>query len=133
MKTPATKGYGIAVLGGPDLVNALRLAGVADGHVVEAGSDAAAEVPRVLRGWVSGGKVGLILVGDGLTTAAAEVLASVRSRKGLLPVILEVPEREVTEEASAAYYKALSREFLGLDVVLEADEAPENPAVSNPS
>ncbi len=132
MKAPRPNERGVAVIGGTDLVNALRLAGVEAAHVAEPGSGASVDVPRILRGWISGGKIGVILVEEGLLPLADDVVASARAGKNVLPVILEVPVHEVTADTAAAYYKALSRGFLGLDVVLEAEETPTGEDVSKP-
>ncbi len=133
MKAARANEQGIAVMGGHELVNALRLAGVALWHVAEARAGEATDISRTVRGWISGGKVGLILIEEELVPFAADVIASARARKSVLPVILEVPAREVSMDAAAAYYKALSREYLGLDVVLEAEESPDGEHVSNPT
>ncbi|MCC5804950.1 MAG: hypothetical protein JJU00_01360 [Opitutales bacterium] len=130
MKTAQPTEPAIAVIAAPERVDALRLAGVAESHAVAADSAATAEIPGILRRWISGGKIGVILIDENLIPFAGDAVRTLRAGKSALPVILEVPVHEVTADTSAAYYKALSREFLGLDVVLEAEDSPEHEPVS---
>lgn len=110
----------IAVLAGPAMVDALRLAGVRRARVIEAGAETAGEVRAAIREWTECGEVGVIAIGEELAVHVRDTLAHHRKAKRFLPVILELPSPETTRENAVAYYRRLSRDFLGLEIELES-------------
>lgn len=124
MSARHAKKHAIAVMAGPELVGALRLAGVRETCVVEGEQGSPAKINETLRGWIAGGEVGVILIAEEPAAHAAEVIRSVRARKGLVPVILEIPDGALEKGGAAAFYRKMSRDFLGLEIVLKED-APD--------
>jgi len=125
MKNALATDKEIAVLADPELIGALRLAGLRKTVALQAGdADTRLAVVETLQDWLRNEEVGVILVAENLAAMAEDVIASPRKGKRLLPVIVEVPSREGSRHGDAAdYYKKLSRDFLGLEIVLN-DKGP---------
>jgi vacuolar-type H+-ATPase subunit F/Vma7 len=114
----------IAVMAGEDLVGALRLAGVRMVKVIGAEPAAANTVRRTLQDWVAQEEIGVIVVAAEFAALARELIDSLRAQQRIFPVILEVPSPEDARHADvAAYYRKLSRDFLGLEIVLQEAQA----------
>jgi vacuolar-type H+-ATPase subunit F/Vma7 len=115
----------IAVLADHGLVGALRLAGVRLARVMEADAAAAPRVRELLREWMADEAIGVIIIAEDLAALAKGLLDSWRAEKRLFPVILQVPASASARCADVAgYYRKLSRDVLGLEIVLEEFEAP---------
>jgi vacuolar-type H+-ATPase subunit F/Vma7 len=114
----------IAVMAGEELVGALRLAGVRMVKVIRADPAAANAVRRTLQDWVGQEEIGVIVVAEELAALARELIDSLRAQRRIFPVILEVSSPENARHADvAAYYRKLSRDFLGLEIVLQEPQA----------
>lgn len=112
----------IAVLADPELVSALRLAGVARVRALRAEAQAREEVIETLQGWLAEEGMALVIVGAAHAELAREQLEAWRRQRRVLPVIVEVPSRDGPVETDAAhYYQQMGRDYLGLELRLEAE------------
>jgi vacuolar-type H+-ATPase subunit F/Vma7 len=121
----------IAVLADPELVDALRLAGVRRARALRAGSDAASIITEALREWLAADEVGLVVVGADHAALAREAVGEFRRGRRLLPVIVEVPAQDGAWPADATeYYQRMGREYLGLEIVLQETGASTDEAAA---
>lgn len=111
----------IAVLSGPELSGALRLAGIRKTRVIERSQGSAEEVNAVLREWMEAGDVGVIVISEEFSPFAHDFLQSVRQGKRILPVLVEVPSPGTRQVDAVDYYRKLSRDFLGLEIELKEE------------
>ena len=119
----ATQERALAVLAEPELVDALRLAGIERTRALRATPDAAQRVQETLREWLADESLGVVIIGTAHAALAAEMIRSFRHGRRPSPVIVQVPSRDGEWEADArAYYQALGREFIGLELVLRGGE-----------
>jgi vacuolar-type H+-ATPase subunit F/Vma7 len=115
----------IAVLADEELVGALRLAGVRLARVMESDAAAAPKVRELLREWVADEGIGVILIAENLASLIEGQLDSWRAERRIFPVILQVPSPGAALHADVTgYYSKLSRDFLGLEIVLEEARVP---------
>ena len=113
----------VAALADPELVDALRLAGVERTRALRAEPEAAETVEETLREWLADESLGVVIIGADHAALAAETISRIRHGRRLSPVIVQVPSRDGAWAADTTeYYQALSREFLGLEVVLRDGE-----------
>jgi vacuolar-type H+-ATPase subunit F/Vma7 len=113
----------VAVLADAQLVDAMRLAGVERTRTLRAEPEAAESVEETLREWLADESLGVVIIGADHAALAAEAISRIRHGRRLSPVIVQVPSRDGAWESDAtAYYQVLSREFLGLEVVLRDGE-----------
>ncbi len=109
----------VAVIGDLDLVSALRLAGVRKTRTIEGGSHTAEQVREALKAYVSDPEVGVVLLLEDYAELADDVVSQHRLSKSVLPVIVEVPPKSGTRHPDVVgYYRQVSREFLGFDIVI---------------
>ena len=119
----------IAVLADPELVDALRLAGIGRSEALRAQPAAAARVRQMLAAWLEDDAVAVIVIGVAHARLVAAELAEHRHSRRAHPVVVQVPSLgDGGERAAADYYHELGREFLGLEIVLQASEAENGKA-----
>jgi vacuolar-type H+-ATPase subunit F/Vma7 len=107
----------IAVIGDEDLVNGLRLAGVSRYHIIENDHNISEEVRKALTEMMDEPNVGIIVILEDYMKHVEDLIAQVKERKGLPPVIIEVPSKYGTRyDDVAKYYKAYIRKFIGFDI-----------------
>jgi vacuolar-type H+-ATPase subunit F/Vma7 len=110
----------VAVMADPELVDALRLAGVSRTCALRAGAGAAEAVDKTLREWLAADDTGVIVIGADHAALVRDRVAACRKSRRITPVIVEVPSRDGAWQADATdYYQQLCREFLGLEIVLQ--------------
>lgn len=113
----------VAVLADPELVGALRLAGVGRTLGLRAVPEATETVEETLREWLADASLGVVIVGADHAALAIEAIGRFRHTRRVSPVIVQVPSRDGAGGVDATtYYQALGREFLGLEVVLRDGE-----------
>lgn len=113
----------IAVLADPELVAALRLAGVAKTQALCADPKARETVLETLAAWLDTDTVALVIIGAGHAALVRERLDALRRERRTLPVVVEVPSRDGPWETDAAqYYRRMGRDYLGLELALEKEE-----------
>jgi vacuolar-type H+-ATPase subunit F/Vma7 len=121
----------IAVLADPELVDALRLAGVHRVRALRAEPGAAGAVAETLRAWLVSDQVGAVVIGADHAALARDVVAEFRRGKRISPVIVEVPSRDGAWATDATeYYQQLGRAYLGLEIVLQGTEASTDEATA---
>ena len=107
----------IAVIGDEDLVNGLRLAGVRRYHVVTNDHDVGEEVKQALTKVIDEPDVGIIVILEDYVKYIEDLVAQVKERKVLPPIIIEVPSKYGTRYDNVTqYYKAYIRKFIGFDI-----------------
>jgi vacuolar-type H+-ATPase subunit F/Vma7 len=112
-----TKRLGLAVIGGEDLVNGMRLAGITRCRVVADDRQAGAEIREALAAFVDDPAVAIIVIQDEHAAAVAAELARLREARRHVPVVLPVPSRHGTRQGDARqYYREVLRKFIGFDI-----------------
>lgn len=119
----------IAVIADPEIVDALRLAGVGRSEALRADEAATPRVRQVLGDWLADATVAVIVIGVAHARLVAAELAGHRHSRHIRPVVVQVPSLgDGRERDSLDYYHELGREFLGLDIVLQPDDAANGEA-----
>ena len=109
--------FSIAIIGDKDLVNGMRLAGVSRYHVIKDNQDTAEDVRKALTELISEPDVGIIAIQEDYVQHVGDIIAQVKERRRLTPVIIEVPPKYGTKYHDvAAYYKSYVRRFTGFDI-----------------
>ncbi len=107
----------IAVIGDEDLVNGLRLAGVRRYHIVKNDHDIAEEVRKALTEMMDEPNVGVIVILEDYMKHVEDLMAQVKERRVLPPIIIEVPSKYGTRYKDITkYYKSYIRKFIGFDI-----------------
>jgi vacuolar-type H+-ATPase subunit F/Vma7 len=112
-----TKRLGLAVIGGEDLVNGMRLAGITRWRVVKDERQAGAEIREALRALVEDPGVAIIVIQEEHAAVVAGELAHLREARRYVPVVLPVPSQRGTRQVDARqYYREYLRKFIGFDI-----------------
>ncbi|MFP3880471.1 MAG: V-type ATP synthase subunit F [Dehalococcoidia bacterium] len=107
----------IAVIGDEELVNALRLAGISNYHTIKGDRDVGEDVRKALTELLGQPDVGIVIILEDYAQHVEDMLAQVRKRKGMMPVIIEAPSKFGTRYPDTkGYYRALIRESIGFEV-----------------
>ena len=116
MTTPTSR-LGVAVIGDEDLVNGMRLAGVARYHVIKDERQSESEIRETLRALLEEPDIAIIVIPEEYVAVVAEALAQLREARRLVPVVLPVPSRRGTAFGDArTYYREYIRKFIGFDI-----------------
>ena len=111
------KQLAVAVIGDEDLVSGMRLAGVSRYHLIKEDHDTGEEVRQALSELMVEPDVGVIVIMEDYAENVEDLLASVRKRKGMTPVIIEVPSKFGTKYTDiVGYYRAFIKQSIGFDV-----------------
>jgi len=111
------KPLNIAIIGDEDLVNGLRLAGVAKYHVIKDDRDTEEDVRKALTELIGEPEVGIIALQEDYVQYVEDLIVQVKEEKRLTPVIIEIPSKYGTKYGDVtAYYKQYVRKFTGFDV-----------------
>ena len=107
----------IAVVADEDLVSLLRLAGVSRYQIVRDGPGRGEDIRKSLTALLQEPDVGIVVIPEEYREDAADLLAAVRQRKRITPVIIEVPSRyDAAYRDAWEYYRASIRKFIGFDI-----------------
>jgi vacuolar-type H+-ATPase subunit F/Vma7 len=107
----------IVAIGDEELVNGLRLAGVSRYYLMKNGQDSRENVRKVLSELIEDPDVAIIVILEDYLKYTEDLLAQVRKRGKITPVIIEVPSKFGTRYKDVAeYYKTFIREFIGFNV-----------------
>jgi len=108
---------GIAVIGDEELVSGLRLAGTSRYYVIKGSHDIREEVAKALGELIDEPSIAVIVIMEDYAEYVEDLLASVRERKGMTPVIIEVPSKFGTKYTDiVGYYRAFIKQSTGFDV-----------------
>lgn len=119
----------IAVIADPEIVDALRLAGVGRSEALRADEAAAPRVRQILGDWLEDAAVAVIVIGAAHARLVAAELAGHRHSRRVRPVVVQVPSLgDGGERDSVDYYHQLGREFLGLEIVLQPGDTASGEA-----
>lgn len=119
MSTSSIRNMQVAVIGDLELVSTLRLAGVRKTRSVQGESHAVEDIREALKEYMSDPEVGVVMLLEEFAELARDTVSQYRQSKNVLPVIVEVPSKGGTRHPDVVgYYRQLSREFLGFDIVL---------------
>jgi vacuolar-type H+-ATPase subunit F/Vma7 len=115
MVTP-TKRLALAVIGGEDLVNGMRLAGVTRCRLVP-DERQAEEIREALASFASDAGIAIIVIQEEHAAAVAAELAVLREARRHVPVVLPVASRTAARQLDARqYYREYIRKFIGFDI-----------------
>ena len=107
----------IAIIGDEDLVNGMRLAGVTRYHVIKDDTDIKEDVRKALTDLINEPDIGIIAIQEDYAEHAEDLIAKVKEKKRLTPVIIEVPSKYGTKHTDVTgYYKSYVRKFTGFDI-----------------
>lgn len=111
-----TKRLALAVIGGEDLVNGMRLAGITRCRLV-ADERQAAEIREALASFAGDPGVAIIVIQEEHAAAVARELDRLREARRHAPVVLPVASRRAARALDARqYYRELLRQFIGFDI-----------------
>jgi len=111
-----TKRLALAVIGGEDLVNGMRLAGVTRCRVVT-DERQAAEVSEALAAFADDPGVAIIVIQEEHAAGVTAELERLREARRHVPVVLPVASRAATRQLDARkYYREYIRKFIGFDI-----------------
>ncbi len=105
----------VAVIGDGEMVMLLRLAGVQQCYPVEEGADLAEQVRQAVRACLLDESVGLIVMPQDWKTHVRGLDRGLPSRKGVLPVIVGLPEVGTREDVRR-FYMSYTRQLLGIAI-----------------
>ena len=107
----------ICVIGDEELVNALRLAGISKHYMIKDDHDVRENVRKALTELLGEPDVGIAIISEDYAQYVEDLVTQVRKRKGMTPVIVEVPSKFGTKYPDVrGYYRALIRESIGFEV-----------------
>lgn len=111
-----TKRLALAVIGGEDLVNGMRLAGITRCRLV-ADERQAAEIREALASFAGDPGVALIVIQEEHAAAVTAELERLREARRGVPVVLPVASRKAARRLDARqYYREYIRKFIGFDI-----------------
>jgi len=111
-----TKRLALAVIGGEDLVNGMRLAGVTRCRVVP-DERQAADVREALAAFAGDPEVAIIVIQEEHAAAVTAELERLRESRRHVPVVLPVASRTAARQLDARqYYREYIRKFIGFDI-----------------
>jgi vacuolar-type H+-ATPase subunit F/Vma7 len=109
--------FNIAVIGDEELVNALRLAGISKHYTIKGDHDIRENVRRTLTELLTEPDVGIVIILEDYAQYVEDLLTQIRKKKGMTPVIVEVPSKAGTKYPDVReYYRELIRESIGFKV-----------------
>lgn len=109
----------IGVIGDEELVNALRLAGVSKHYMLDEGHDLADNVRKALTELLAEPDVGVVIILENYAQYVPDLVNQVRKKKGVTPVIVEVPSKSGTMYPNVRdYYRTRIRESIGFEIEL---------------
>ena len=107
----------IAAIGDEELVNALRLAGISKYYSIRGDSSVHENVRKALTELIAEPDIGIVIISEDYAQYVEDLIAQIREKKALAPVIVEVPPKFGTKYPDIReYYRALIRESIGFDV-----------------
>ena len=111
-----TKRLGLAVIGGEDLVNGMRLAGITRLAVVP-DERQAEEIREALASFAGDPGVAIIVIQEEHAAAVPAELERLREAKRHVPVVLPVASRKAARQLDARqYYREYLRKTIGFDI-----------------
>jgi vacuolar-type H+-ATPase subunit F/Vma7 len=112
-----TKRLGLAVIGGEDLVNGMRLAGIERYHVVKDERQAEADIREALRVLLGDPGIAIIVIQEEHAAVVSAELERLREARRHVPVVLPVASRSAARQLDARqYYREYLRKFIGFDI-----------------
>ena len=107
----------IAVIGDEELVNALRLAGSSRYYMIKDDHDVRENVRKALTEVLTEPDVGIVMMLEDYVQYVEDLVAQVRKRRKMTPVIIEVPSKFGTKYPDVReYYRASIRASIGFEV-----------------
>jgi vacuolar-type H+-ATPase subunit F/Vma7 len=111
-----TRRLGLAVIGGEDLVNGMRLAGITRCRVVP-DERQTAEIREALASFAADTGIAIIVIQEEHAAAVTAELERLREARRHVPVVLPVASRKAARELDARqYYREYLRKFIGFDI-----------------
>jgi len=107
----------IAVIGDEELVSALRLAGISKYYTIKGDQDIRENVRKALAELLAEPDIGIVIILEDLIEYVGDLVTRIKTGKGSIPVIVEVPSKFGTKYPDIRkYYRELIRESIGFEV-----------------
>jgi len=107
----------IAVIGDEELVNAMRLTGISKYYTMKGNHDTRENVSKALTELLAEPDIGIVIILEDYAQHVEDLITQVRRKKGMTPVIVEVPSKFGTKYPDVkVHYRALIRESIGFEV-----------------
>ena len=117
MSAVPIKHLNIAAIGDEDLVSGLRLASLSRYYVIKGNHNAREDVRRALSELIDEPNISVVMILEDYVEYVEDLLARVRERRRMTPVIIEVPPKFGTKYKDVAeHYKKFIRESIGFDI-----------------
>lgn len=107
----------IAIIGDEDLVSGLRLSGVSRYYVIRDSHNIGEDVRKAFTTLIDEPNVGLVAIQEDYVKYVEDLMAQVKQRSKMTPIIIDVPSKYGTKYPDITrYYKDYIRKFIGFDV-----------------
>jgi len=107
----------IAAIGDEDLVSGLRLAGVSRYFMIKGNHDTGEDVRKALSELIDEPNIGVVVILEDYVEYVKDLVAHVRERRKVTPVIIEAPSKFGTKYKDiVGYYKTFIKASIGFEV-----------------
>jgi vacuolar-type H+-ATPase subunit F/Vma7 len=107
----------IAAIGDEDMVSGLRLAGVSRYFMIKGNHDTAEDVRKALSELIEEPNIGVVVILEDYVEYVKDLVAHVRERRKVTPVIIEAPSKFGTKYKDiVGYYKTFIKASIGFEV-----------------
>jgi len=107
----------IAAIGDKDMVSGLRLAGVSRYFMIKGNHDTGEDVRKALSELIDEPNIGVVVILEDYVEYVKDLVAHVRERRKVTPVIIEAPSKFGTKYKDiVGYYKTFIKASIGFEV-----------------
>lgn len=107
----------IAAIGDEDMVSGLRLAGVSRYFMIKGNHDTGEDVRKALSELIDEPNIGVVVILEDYVEYVKDLVAHVRERRKVTPVIIEAPSKFGTKYKDVVgYYKTFIKASIGFEV-----------------
>ena len=107
----------IAAIGDEDMVSGLRLAGVSRYFMIKGNHDTGEDVRKALSALIDEPNIGVVVILEDYVEYVKDLVAHVRERRKVTPVIIEAPSKFGTKYKDiVGYYKTFIKASIGFEV-----------------
>ncbi|MDH5363598.1 MAG: V-type ATP synthase subunit F [Dehalococcoidia bacterium] len=107
----------IAAIGDEDMVSGLRLAGVSRYFMIKGNHDTGEDVRKALSELIDEPNIGVVVILEDYVEYVKDLVAHVRERRKVTPVIIEAPSKFGTKYKDiVGYYKTFIKASIGFEV-----------------
>ncbi|HUV46365.1 MAG TPA: V-type ATP synthase subunit F [Dehalococcoidia bacterium] len=107
----------IAAIGDEDMVSGLRLAGVSRYFMIKGNHDTGEDVRKALSELIDEPNIGVVVILEDYVEYVKDLVAHIRERRKVTPVIIEAPSKFGTKYKDiVGYYKTFIKASIGFEV-----------------